>query len=201
MNRGFSLIEVLIVVVIAATLVLVVGNFGTNVSSLNGLINVELESKSDVAQQVQIMASEIRSAEPSAAGAYPVDSASTSSFAFYSDINQDGIAEHVRYFLASSTIYRGVIAPTGTPATYPAANEVVTDVVDHVALASSTPLFSYYGSSYAGTGSPLASPVAVASVRVIAVTFYAALPAKNTSQPAAPQYFSTVVDLRNLDSN
>lgn len=197
-NRGFSLIEVLIVVAIATSLVLIVSNLSGNVSGLNTLINQQLQSKSDTAQTLQIMTSEIRSAEPSANGAYPIDSAATGSFAFYSDLQKNGIIDHVRYFLSSSTIYKGVIAPTGTPATYPTSSEVVTDIIDNVAVTSSTPLFTYYGPDYTGTQAPLTMPVAIADVRLVDIAFTAATNAANSS---TPQYFSSLIDIRNLRSN
>ena len=89
-EKGFSLVEVLIVVAIAASLVIIASNFSGNVSGLNTLISQQLQSKSDTSATLQIITSEIRSASASQNGAYPIDSASTSSFAFYSDINKDG---------------------------------------------------------------------------------------------------------------
>lgn len=201
MKKGFSLIEVLVVVAIAASVVAVVGNVGTNVNSLNGLISDNLQSKSDVAQVLQIMTSEIRSAIPSAAGAYPIVSAGTSSFSFYDSINNNGIADYVYYYLASSTIYRAVIAPTGTPATYPTSSQVLYGMISNVSLVSSTPLFTYYDASYTGDADQsLSVPIDTASVRLVQITFSSATEA-NPSQPSTPQYFSTLVDLRNLDSN
>lgn len=198
---GFSLVEVIIVVVIAAAVVVVVSNFSTNIAGINGLINTELKSKSDIEQTLEIMTNEIRGAEPSAAGAYAVNNAASSSFTFYASIHDDGVIDQVTYYLASSTIWRTVIAPTGTPATYVAANQVTTDVIDNVSLiSSSTPLFSYYGTAYTGTGGALSPPVAVASVRLVGINFYSETNI-NPSQPASPQYFSELVDLRNLDSN
>lgn len=199
-RNGFSLAEVLIVVAIAAVLVVVVSNFGTNTSALNGLISSNLQSKSDVAQTLQIVASEIRGAEPSAAGAYPIVSAGTSTFSFYSDVYGTGAADFISYTLTSSTMYRTLIEPTGTPATYPTSSETVSDLVDNVSLVSSTPLFSYYGSSYTGSGAALTSPVTISSVRLVQVTLES-IAETNPSQPSPPQYFSTLVDLRNLDSN
>ena len=198
-QSGFSLLEILIVVAIAASVVIIAGNLGGSVNLLNGLVSQQLQSASDVDQALQIMTTEIRSAEPSAAGAYPIDAASTSSFAFYSDINQNGVPEHVRYFLSSSTLYRGVIAPTGTSATYPTSSEVVTDVVDHIiSPATSTPLFSYYDANYTGIQAPLASPVVLASIRLAGVAFAVDVQSK---QAPGPEYFSMLVDIRSLRSN
>jgi prepilin-type N-terminal cleavage/methylation domain-containing protein len=198
MRNGFSLLEVIIVVTIAASIVIVVGNLGSNTNALNSLVSQELQSKVDISQTLQTMVSEIRSAGPSQGGAYPVESASTSSFAFYSDINKDGVIEHVRYFLASSSIEKGIIAPTGTPAAYPISNEIVTDLVDNIIPTTSTPLFSYYDSAYSGTQAMLAMPVDVSVIRLVQIGFYA--DTKSTQAPSA-QYFSAFVDIRNLRSN
>ncbi len=192
--------EVLIVVAIAASLVIIASNFSGNVNDLNILISQQLQSKSDTAQTLQIMTSEIRSASLSQNGSYPIDAAGTSSFAFYSDINKDGRVEHVRYFLSSSTIYKGVIAPTGTPATYPTSSEVVTDVIDNVTLASSTPLFSYYDANYTGTQSALTIPVSVSAIRLVGISFFSSSGA-SAQQSQPPQYFSALIDIRNLRSN
>src|SRR5258708_862523 len=137
-RKGFSLIEILIVVAIATSIVLVVSNFSSNISVLNGLVSQELQSKSDITQTLQIITSKVRSSGPSASGAYPIDTAATNTFIFYTNSSQDGKIKKVRYFLSSSTVFRGVIQPTGTPATYPTSGEVVTDMIDNVTFPTST---------------------------------------------------------------
>ncbi|HEX4104352.1 MAG TPA: type II secretion system protein [Candidatus Paceibacterota bacterium] len=200
-NSGFSLLEVLVVVAIAGAIVLIVGNFGNNISGLNTLVSSELQAKSGVTQEVQIMVEAIQSAKTSANGGYPIDAASTSSFAFYTDINKNGTADHVRYFYASSTIYQGIIAPTGTPATYSTSSEVLTSFIGNVIIPSSTPLFSYYDTSYTGTQSPLTSPIAASAVRLVRVSFEVQANQTSTLSRSPLQYFSSLVDIRNLDSN
>jgi prepilin-type N-terminal cleavage/methylation domain-containing protein len=200
-TRGFSLLEVLIVVAVAASVVLVIGNFSNNITGLDSLVSTELQAKSNVNQSLQSLTGEIQSTAISAAGAYPIDSAGTSSFAFFSDINKNGAADHVRYYYASSTIYKGVIAPTGTPATYPAGNEVVTDFIDNVIITSSTPLFIYYGSGYTGTQAPLTYPISISSIRLVSVSFEVQTNRTSTISRSPLQYFSSLIDMRNLDSN
>ena len=197
-RKGFSLVEIVIVVAIASTVIFVVANLSGNVSLLNGLVGQQLQSKSDINQTLQIVQSEVRSAGPSQNGAFPIDVAGTSTFGFYSDINKDGFVDHVRYFLSSSTIYKGVIAPTGTPAAYPTSSEVITDLIDSVIIPTSTPLFSYYDASYTGTQAALASPFDLANIRLVAISFQADVKPK---QAPGPQYFYALIDVRNLRSN
>lgn len=197
-RRGFSLIEILIVVAIASSIVIVVSNLSGNVSVLNTLVSQQLQSKSDITQTLQITATEIRSAQRSANGGYPIESAGTSTFIFYADANENGLIDRVRYFTSSSSLYRGVTQPTGTPASYPSSAEVITDMVDNIVTPSSTPLFQYYDSSYAGTQPALTSTVDVSMIRLVLLSFYADV---KPSQAPGPQYFSVLTDIRNLRSN
>lgn len=195
---GFSLIEVLIVVIIAASIVLVVSNLSGNVSSLNGLISRELQSKSNTDQILQLVTTDIRSASVSANGAYPIVSAASSSFVFYSDGGNGGIVKRVRYYLASSTIFRGITQPTGTPAIYDASNEMLTNIIDGVSVSTSTPLFRYYDSAYTGTQAALSSTLDVTPIRVVGVAFLAAV---QSGQTSTLQAFTRFIDIRNLRSN
>jgi type II secretory pathway pseudopilin PulG len=195
------LIEVLVVVAIAAVIISVVSNFGSNVTGLDHLVTSELQAKSDINQTLQIMTEEMQSAMTSANGAFAIDSAGTSSFAFYSDMNKNGTAEWVRYYYATSTIYKGVIVPTGTPATYPTASEIVSDVADYVIVPTGTPLFSYYDSSYTGAQLPMSYPITVSNIRLVGISFLSQTNQTSTANKSPLQHFSSLVDMRNLDSN
>ncbi len=198
-RAGFSLAEVLVVAAIAVVVVIAVGNFGSSLDSLGSLVTVQLQSASDVNQSLQIMAGEIKSAESSANGAFAVESAGTSSFVFYGDVYRTGIPDRVRYFFSGSTLYKGVTAPTGTPATYPSSSEIVTDFIDHVYLVPSSSLFSYYASGYTGTQAPLAAPAVPTQVALVRIAFEVMANASSNAVP--PQPFSLLVGLRNLEQN
>ncbi len=198
-RAGFSLAEVLVVVAIAVVVVFAVSNFGSSLDSLGFLVTTQLQSASDVNQSLQIMAGEMKSAESSANGAFPVESAGTSSFVFYSDAYRSGVPDRVRYFYSGSTIYRGVTAPTGTPAIYPSSSEIVTDFIDHIFLIPSSSLFSYYASGYIGTQPPLATPAVPTQVALVRISFEVV--ANASSGAAPPQPFSLLVGLRNLEQN
>lgn len=197
-NRGFSLVEILIVVAIASAIVFVVSGLGSNTSVLNSLVGRELQQKSDIDQTLQSMTTEMRSATQSAAGGYPIVSAGTSSFVFYSNGANGGITQWVDYYLASSSIWMATIQPvgTGTLTTYPTSSEVVTDLVDNVEEPASTSLFLYYDDSYIGpTSSAMTSTSDVTPIRLVGFSFYIA--AQSSTSPA-PQYYSRLVDMRNL---
>ena len=199
MRNGFSLIEILVVIAIATIVIVVVGNVGSNMNVLKGLVSQELQSQSSVSQELQIMTMDIQSAEPSAAGAFPINSAGTSSFAFYANADNDPNPELVHYFLASSSIWRGVTQPTGSPATYPTSTEVDTAVISNVFISTGTPLFSYYTSAYTGAQAAMTSTVDVSPIQLVGITFIVNT-AQRTQAPT-PQYYHSLVDIRILHSN
>lgn len=197
-RRGFSLIEVLIATLIGVALIFVLSAFQGNLSLLQNFTSQKLQSDQDITQTIQLMTTAIRSAGPSSIGGYPIESAGTSSFVFYSDIYRNGIFERVRYFLGTSTLQEGVTVPSGNPLTYNTSTEVVTTEINDLVLTSSTPFFSYYDANYTGTQASMTYPIDVADIRLVQFSFYADV---NQSSSPTPEYFSQMVDIRNLRSN
>ena len=159
------------------------------------------------AQEIQLlqktMAREIRSMEPGSDGAYPIVAASTSSLTFFANIDSDTGKEKIRYFIGtttatSNTIYRGIIEPTGTPATYPANTEKLKLIITGVRNATSTPMFQYFDSMYAGTSTPMTYPLNLTSIRLIKMTL--SIDTDPTKSPVVRTY-TTQVSLRNLKDN
>lgn len=196
---GFSLFEILFVLTIVPAIIFVISGFSANLNTLQSFLNRKLQSRQDVDQAFQIMTTEIRSAGPSSLGAYPIDSASTSSFTFYSDINKDGLFERVRYFLAAtSTIQKGVIKPSGNPLVYATSSEIITTAVSNVVVSTSTILFSYYDFNYTGVEPPMSYPLDISKIRVVKFSVNVSL---NASSTPTPEFFSGTVFMRNLKSN
>lgn len=150
-----------------------------------------------------MMVTDLRSMGPSSVGAYPIESASTSSIVFFSDVDENGVFDRVRYFLATSTatsgvkvVKKGIIKPIGNPYVYVASSEIVSTVVQNV-VTSTEPLFQYYASTFTGSEASLTSPIDIPSVRILKITVYADL------SPRAPRplLFSDTVTMRNLKTN
>ena len=194
--KGFTLIEVVIVIAIFATIFTVIASFGQNTSLLSNLINKSLQAEQDLKQTFQILVTEIRSAGPSSLGAYPIESAATGSIAFFSDIDEDGIFERVRYFVGTSTLQKGVIKPTGNPLVYATSSEVLKTMVNYLLIATST--FEYYDSNYTGSEAPLSTPIDVTKIRIVKVTVTADV---NPGTAPKPVTFTNTIDVRNLRSN
>ena len=67
-------------------------------------------------------------------GSYPIVSASENEFVFYSDYDQDGIVERIRYFLDAQELKVGIVEPdvTQIPASYNDDTETIKTVTYHV---------------------------------------------------------------------
>ncbi|OGY98229.1 MAG: hypothetical protein A2855_02925 [Candidatus Liptonbacteria bacterium RIFCSPHIGHO2_01_FULL_57_28] len=197
-RKGFSLFEVLIVTGLFALVLLAVVSLRGNLDILENIIDQRLQSRSDLAQTLQIFVTELRSAGPSSVGGYPIESAASSSLIFFSDIDKDGMFERVRYSMASGTIVKGVVEPTGNPLVYVTSTEATTTVVNYVVPKAAVPMFSYYDANYTGGEDAMTSPVSVADVRIVKISIYADVDPEHSPQPV---FFTNTVNIRNLRSN
>lgn len=88
---------------------------------------------------------DIREASYADDGAYPIIEIATSTMSFYSDADNDGKVERIRYFLDGTNFRKGVIISSGDPPAYAVLSESVSLVSDNVRNAViGTPTFTYY---------------------------------------------------------
>ena len=140
----------------------------------------------------------MRGATQSAGGAYAIEAAATSSIAFFANIDGDAPVERIRYFMGTTTLYRGLTEPTGT--IYNPANERIREVVHYIKNSSTTPIFEYYTKDYDGnsTSTALASPINIPDIRLVRIL----LPIDpNAARSPVFQTYSTQVSVRNLKDN
>ena len=196
-NAGFSVIEILVVIFILTLIGIAVWTFQKNVFSLNSYIASSLDAQQEARKVFKALSAEIRSMSPSSVGSYPIAEASSTSFTFYSDIDNDGLKERIRYFLDGNAVKKGVLKPTGNPLVYNSINETVAEVIRDMAN-EATPIFDYYDTNYDGTTAPLAQPVSAIAVRLVKITL---IIDKNSLRPPAPITMTTQVSMRNLKDN
>lgn len=196
-RQGFTLIETLFVLGILGVLGAAVAAFQRDTIGLNSIIQDSLSSQQEMRTTVKDFLSEARSAGPSATGAYPLATAATSTFMFYSDIDLDGARERIRYFLSGTTLRKGVVKPTGSPPTYDASTEQVSDVV-HGVVDDGNPIFEYYDAGYDGTSMPLAQPVDIPSVRLVKISLTSD---RDPLRPPGPVSITAQASFRNLKDN
>ena len=174
-NKGFTAVELLIVISIMVIVFVATTLFGRDIFALSTIFRGSLDEQFEARKLVKDVVAEIRRIAPAQNGAYPLSNVSTSTMTFYVDLESDGVAERVRYYLDDTTLYKGVIVPSGNPLVYDEDDEEISSYVELVInpSASSTPIFEYFGNTYTGasTSDPMTYPISIEDVRHVSVTF------------------------------
>jgi len=197
-QRGYTVIEVLIVLGVAVIVCAGLMFLLQDLFRYNRNISSSLSANGEARRALKTMVAEIRTTSPSSLGAYALTQTATSSFTFYSNVDTDTYKERVRYFLQNGILKRGIIKPSGNPLTYSAGSETVTELVHAVVNSSTTPIFSYYDASYAGTTTPLVAPFDISLVRLVKIHL---LVDKDDSSATSTNSYTTQVSFRNLKDN
>jgi len=145
--RGFTLVETIVFI---GVLVLIIG-------AIVGALRYTYQGQRFAFEQADATRSaragidrvvrELREVSYADTGAYSIESMATSSVVFFSDFDNDGSIERVRYFLDGTELKRGVVESTGIPPTYTGL-ETVSVVSDHIRNeALGVPLFTLYDRS------------------------------------------------------
>lgn len=199
MKKAFTLVEILVVLAITSVLALAVGAFSSNIISYNRTIFGSLDAAQNGRTVIKMISSELREAATSNTGIFAVSEASSTAITFFSDIDDDGIGEQIRYYLATSTLKKSVVKPTGNPLSYASwSTGTTTNVTPYVVNSSSTPIFEYFDASYDGATSSLAQPVNPQQIRLVKITI---LIEQDPNKAPVPIIFTTQVSLRNLKDN
>lgn len=169
-ERGFTIIEILIAMVItgmmgAALLGLQFIISQNQIVAWQSYISVD-EANTNVTSLVR----EVRTAKEGDNGAYPLASADDQEIIFYSDYDFDGVTERIRYFLNGTQFSKGVIEPTGQPATYPSGSEIVKLLSGNVRNGAD-PVFYYYNGDWPAdtVNNPLPTPANLSEIKLIRV--------------------------------
>ena len=197
LKGGFTLTELLVALGIFLIVMVVLAGFGKNIFDYNSIIQGDLVAEIEAKQALEKISKELRSIFTSDIGSYAIAEAGTSTITFYSDTNNDGRREKIRYFVSSSTLKRGSITPSGSPLSYNPANEKFSEVL-HSVKNDAVPLFEYYDDNYSGTENPLPSPVVTSNIRHIKINFIVVMTNRGATSSIS---FSTSITPRNLKDN
>ena len=193
-NSGFTLVEILISLAIFAGIAFIIGTFMKTVFDYQLLFTQQLTAQQELETTFAAMLPEVRSMVPSALGGYAIAQAATSSLTFFVDADADGIVDQMRYFLNGTTLYKGIIRPSGNPLVYTSASEIVTEVAHYVVVGA--PIFTYFDVNYTGTEAAMTYPITISDIRLIRVDLTVRDPDKTS-----PLSSSIEIVPRNLRTN
>ncbi|MFN3301734.1 MAG: type II secretion system protein [Patescibacteria group bacterium] len=194
---AFTTIEAIVVIGILALLSVIILGWQSDIFSLNTLFSKRLSTQEEIRKTIKNFIAEVRSAQPSSLGSYPIEEAKKDSFIFYSNIDSDNLIERIRYFLDGKILKKGIIKPTGQPLRYDPNNEIITEVT-HNLINPNNEIFHYYDENYDGTGNPLPQPVDILAIRLVKITI---IVDEDINRPPGPISGTSQVTIRNLKTN
>lgn len=162
--EGFTLTEMLVtlsvfMIIMAGATLMLKDIFYTYTQQ-----SAQVDSVDNANIDLSIFTNEIRNAAYGNDGSYPFNQASSSQVIFFSTFRASGTnIDRIRYFVASSTLYKGIIVPSGSPLTYNG-TETVTPLLTSLAT---TTIFSYFDGNFGGMSTPLSQPVNVNNVKFV----------------------------------
>jgi hypothetical protein len=138
----------MVVMTIFVTLFIVAGDM-----IINGLKSTRFESEQATAvqnarQSMGIMTEEIRGANTSERGDYPLAVAQPQQLTFFNDVNNDNLMEKIRYYLNNTNLVREVYSP-GALKDYSvfSASSTIASYINN----GSAPIFTYFNAGSATT--------------------------------------------------
>ena len=199
-RRGFTLIEVLITIAVYSLIMIGVAALMLAMFSQSDIRLAALNTVDQVRITGMQFANEVRDAQTGSDGSYALAEANTSEIIMFSPYGAPSTTtvRRIRYFLQGSTLYKGIVTPSGSPLSYNLANEVVTPVISNV-VATSSPAFTYYNGTYAGTSTPLTQPINLTQVRYIQLNL--TLQQQETRAASSSFIFTAGASIRSLKSN
>jgi hypothetical protein len=169
-RRGFTIVEVMV----GAVLLVALGG---------GILGLEyVLGKGQLASMEQFLtvnqsnfsvsgfSREIRTARSGDNGTYLLEIADSQEIVFYSDIDLDGKAERVSYYLDGTDLRKSVIEPTGNPVEYLAENSKDKIIAGDVRNGEDA-LFYYYNGDWPAdsVNNPLSVPADLDEVRMVQI--------------------------------
>jgi len=197
-KKGFTLMEAMVAIGMFAIISLAVAWILIRSVRSTNIIWEQLATQNDGRAAVQQFVDDVRRAETSSIGSYPISDASSTSFIFYANVDDDSGREKVRFWIDGTDLKNGVIQSSGNPLKSDGEESVVTIAESVVNIAKGIPLFEYYDSTYPVTSTPLTVPDDLTDIRVIRMQLELE---KDPTATPVPLHVEAVVNIRNLKDN
>ncbi len=197
-TRGMTMIEVTVVIGILAIVSL--GASWLLISGIrsNDVIWEQLTKQAEGRSVLHQIVNDVRKAEESSVGSYPIVTAEDNELTVYANIDSDSLRERIRFWIDGEILKRGIIKPAGNPLSYTQA-ESVTEIAHSVKnIAQDISLFTYYDESFTGTQDSLVQPVSITDVHVIKIQLELE---KDPTKTPVPLHMESLVHVRNLKTN
>ena len=160
-QKGFTLVEMIVVISLNVILMVVITGSILSLYKNHGYTYAQSNEIDAARRSISDWMRDAREMTPAANGAFPIVTAETHRFGFYSDIDRDFGVEYVEFALDGTNLYRYTYNPIGYPATYNTASPDETVLLSEFVqnIPQSVVTFSYYNNS----GTLLVSPAAMIS--------------------------------------
>lgn len=194
---GLSIIETIVWLAIVSVVALLIGTLFITSLRSHKVVWDQLNAQNDGRRAISEFISDVRKAEESSLGAFPIHTATGTEFIFYANMDEDNLRERVRYWLDNEVVYRSIIKPAGTPLSYNQGATTQTIARDVVNTAQQ-PLFLYYTETFAGTSTPMQAPITVTDIRMVRMRLELE---RDANQSPVPFHTEGIVHIRNLKEN
>lgn len=194
-TKSFTLLETIVYIALFGLVFLALTNAIIAFYQSNRYALEQMTQLDSARKGVSALVTSIREATYSESGAYPIESAERNGMTFYADTDNDGTVERIRYFLSGSNFQKGVIVPTGSPAVYAPASEIVTTLAEYIRNAEQgVNMFAYYDTN----GALMAEPVTLVGIRYVKISVIV-----NVNPATMPNEFTlrSSATIRNIKSN
>lgn len=108
MKKGFTLVEIMVTTVIVGFVILGMSRFSKDFLTGYNFSFQETQAISEAQQAITVMERELREMRDGVDGSYPLVTTDDNELVFYGDVDDDGDAERVRYYLVGTDLVKQV---------------------------------------------------------------------------------------------
>jgi len=195
-KAGFTVIEAIVAIALGTVLIGIVVDMMLQTNRLQIFLSDQSTAIATADETLAMLSQELRETTDGDDGSFALAEATSTSLAFYSDIDADTATEYIRYELVGTDLQKTTIEPSGTPAQYLPEDAITTTVAFSIVNSSFTgnALFLYFDTD----NNQLSEPISLSDTTLIKVHLDVnvdpnQIPDTHTSE--------TVIQLRNLNDN